>query len=174
MKKAAVITVSLILCLLAVFVIGRKAVNGGLRSYNADTPQAAVASEFGGEMPECLCEPVFFSASGKDFCILVYLDEKEGICVTSTEKKNGKYAYIYRYTFSADEITDDFGLTAFDIYRRCDAVFGIMPDGHKTVVINGKIKADTVKFSFSGNRYELWYASVDGGFDAIKSIEYSR
>lgn len=38
MKKASVIIVSLILCALAVFFVGKKAVSGGLRSYNADTP----------------------------------------------------------------------------------------------------------------------------------------
>lgn len=111
---------------------------------------------------------------GKKFSVLVYPDEKEEICVAFTEKKNGKYAYIYCSTFTADEITDDFGLTAFDIYRRCDAVFGIMPDGHGSVVVNGSVPSETVKFSFSGKKFKLWYASVDGGFDAVEKIEYSK
>ena len=174
MKKASVIIVSLILCALAVFFVGKKAVSGGLRSYNADTPQAAVASEFGSEPTDLLCEPFSLSASGKEFCVLVYPDEKGEICVAFTEKKNGKYAYIYCSTFTADEITDDFGLTAFDIYRSCDAVFGIMPDGHGSVVVNGSVPSETVKFSFSGKKFKLWYASVDGGFDAVEKIEYSK
>lgn len=174
MKKAFVIIISLVLCVLAVFFVGKKVVNGGLRSYNAETPQAAVASEFGSSPTELLCEPVMLTASGKEFCVLVYPDKKEEFCVAVTERKNGKYAYIYCYTFSEDEITDDFGLTAFDIYRSCDAVFGVMPDGHDTVVVNDSIQSETVKFSFSEKTFNLWYASVDGGIDAVEKIEYSK
>lgn len=174
LKKAFVIIIGLVLCTLAVFFVGKKAVNGGLRSYHAETPQAAVAAEFGSSPTALLCEPVMLTASDKEFCVLVYPDEKEEFCVTFTEKKNGKYAYIYQYTFSADEITDGFGLTAFDVYRSCDAVFGIMPDGHDTVVVNGSIHSETVRFSFSGKTFRLWYASVDGGIDAVGKIEYSK
>lgn len=174
MKRVFVIIISLVLCVLAVLFVGKKTVNGGLRSYNADTPQAAVALEFGNEPTELLCEPVTLTASGKEFCLLVYPDGKDEFCVAFTEKKNGKYAYIYQNTFTSDEITDNFGLTAFDIYRGCDAVFGVMPDGHDTVVINGGIQSEAVSFGFSGKTFKLWYASVDGGFDAVEKVEYRK
>ena len=174
MKKVFVIIISLVLCVLAVLFVGKKAVNGGLRSYNADTPQAAVALEFGNEPTELLCEPVTLTASGKEFCLLVYPDGKDEFCVAFTEKKNGKYAYIYQNTFTSDEITDKFGLTAFDIYRGCDAVFGIMQGERDTVVVNGTTEANTAEFRFSGKTFKLWYASVDGGFDAVEKVEYRK
>lgn len=163
---------SITVCVFSIFVIVEKVFDGGIRSFNAETMEEAIILGVGAKPEEYLCEPIIVRASNRDFCILVYEKDSDKIYCCFLERKKEKYAYIYQYEFNPNEITDEFGLNAFDIFKQCDVVIGIMPAWNSSVIINDKIISDSEEFSFQGNNYKIWYATVDGGFDSIKKIKY--
>lgn len=174
MKKTVVALLIVVAVLVTAFYGVGKIVNtGGIRGGDVfqNTPLDAVQFNHGGDLNmEALSDIV---DCNENICIQVFSDKiTEEIKLISFEKKNDKYAYIYEMDFSTDEINDKSGLEAYDIYRKSEVVYGIMPVNQKGIVLNKNITATTVPFSVGDTEYKLWYAIVDGGSDAVTSVEY--
>lgn len=172
-KKILIVIISIGLLLLLLSTMVNKMLNGGIRSYNALTIEDAIYQENGIYNLNYLCEPVIVDIDNKEICLAVYsTDSDENIYYAFVERKGNKYAYIYQYSFETNEITSESALVAYDIYRGCDLVVGIMPQSNKTILINNRIEVDYKNFDFEDNHYSIWYAVVENGVDGIESICY--
>ncbi len=105
--------------------------------------------------------------------IQVFEDEDSKLIHCATfEKKGAEYAYLYGFNFELNGINDKTGLEFYDVYNGCDVIYGIMPGTQKGIIINESIITTDISFEIEDKTFYCWYASVEGGYDAVRSISY--
>lgn len=171
-KRTFIIGSSIIIIIFLLFVIISKP--GGFRGGNAFQDSTVKAMEKYCES-NVSAEPLFEEQKCNDkiYIQAFWLKETETIHCATFEEKNNKYTYLYGFDFKPDEITEKSGLEVFDVYNKCEVVYGIMPGEKNKVMINEKIPSTTVSFVIDNSKYKCWYALVDGGYDAVKNVSYS-
>ena len=169
MKKA------LILCLITVILVFSiiKFLPQGFRggdSFQNNTINA-INIHFGSAMNYIEISKLY--KCNKKIYIQVFHDlDADQIHLATFEKKNDKFAYLYGYDFVAKEINDNSGLIAYEVYNKCDVIYGIIPGDKNTVIVNQSILAENFSFKFNEKNFKCWYASVNGGYDAVENVSY--
>lgn len=179
MKKKLLIAIVVIFAFgcLAYIGINKISETGGLRGGDAfqQNPVDAVVDAVSINKAEKVNYIPLFDIVQCDekICLQAFWDEdNERIDFVSFEKKNNKYAYIYGFDFYTDEITEKSCLTACDVFKGCDVIYGIIPTDKDGIIINGTIESTIIPITVKNQEFKCWYAIVDGGADAIDSIEY--
>lgn len=170
MKKVILlITVFVVLVFVIIANLGTSGYRGG-ETFQASTIEAM---NYYFE-PDIKVEPLFEVRVCKDNICLQYfwIQETESIHCASFEEKNGKYAYLYGFSFRIQDITEKLGLEVLEVYNKCEVVYGIMLNDYDGVIINDTILSETVNFSVGSSKYKCWYAIVEGGYDAVESVAY--
>lgn len=168
------ISILLLILIFAALFLGLiyKSLNGGIRGGDAfqDEPVAALIQENGDRNYTLLS---YIEECDEKYCLGIFADEEENaFLLVVFEKRNDKYAYVYSYSFADEEITEQSGLIAYDIYKGYETVIGIMSADYGGISVNGTIRAQLIPFEHNGNKYYCWYASVNGGLEAIEKTEY--
>ena len=169
MKKTTALFTLIILFVILVIAL----FSGGLRGGDAFQESTSEAMDIHFGSPVNMDSLSEVHECKDDICIEVFWNnDLNNIHCATFEKRNNKYAYLYGYDFSQEEITDKSGLNAYEVDNKSDVVYGIMPSDKKGVIINQNILSESFSFEANGTEYKCWYASVDGGYSAVEDVSY--